>query len=194
MTHDILILTLVEVVKRETVLVRSPQDNTRCMKVPLCWSIIGRLLWTGLFLIHIVPLLTVGSKLAANPSLNLFLSLAAILTIMTIALLKAIDVQVLRFHLNSQKWCTLIVLGLFFHGDVVTKQLPDIMVAESTMVILVTIVCASRRLQNLVMKLIISPCLQIHERLYTRVVELAPTPLIPVYTLLSSPRPPPVLS
>jgi len=159
--------------------------------VPLCWSLIGRLLWTGLFLIHIVPLVTVGSKLAAHPNLNLFLSFTAILGIMTIALLKAIDARVLRFQLNPQKWCTLIVLGLFFHGDVVAKQLPDIMVAESTMVVLVTIVCASRRLQNLVVKHINATSLQIREILYARMEELAPTPLVPVYALLSSPRPPP---
>lgn len=175
---------------------RIPPDITRSSRAPLClcWSLIGRLLWAGLFLIHIVPLVSVGSKLAASPSLNLVLSFAAILGIMTVALLKAIDVRVLRFHLNSQKWCTLIVLGLFFHGDVVAKQVPDIMVAESTMVVLVTIVCASRRLPNLVVKQIISTSLQIRETLYARMEELAPTPLIPIYALLSSPRPPPARS
>ncbi|HQR06523.1 MAG TPA: hypothetical protein PLN21_06860 [Gemmatales bacterium] len=175
---------------------RIVSDNTRYSRAPLCWcwSLIGRLLWAGLFLIHIVPLVTVGSKLAVSSSLNLFLSFAAILGIMTIALLKAIDVRVLRFQLNSQKWCTLIVLGLFFHGDVVAKQVPDIMVAESTMVVLVTIVCASRRLQNLAVKRIISTGLQIRETLYARMEELAPTPLIPIYALLSSPRPPPARS
>ena len=178
-------------VKHEAVEVRSVQQNNRFTKVQHCWNYIGRLLWAGLFLIHIVPLLTVGSKLAAHPNLNLFLSLTAILGIMSIALLKAIDARALRFQLNSQKWCTLIVLGLFFHGDVVAKQLPDIMVAESTMVVLVTIVCASRRLQNLILKRIVSTSLQIREILYSRLEELAPTPLIPVYALLSSPRPPP---
>lgn len=183
-------------VEREAVLVRIVPDNTRYSRAPLClcWSLIGRLLWAGLFLIHLVPLVTVGSKLAANPSLNLVLSLTAILGIMIIALLKAIDARVLRFHLNSQKWCTLIVLGLFFHGDVVAKQLPDIMVAESTMVVLVAIVCASRRLLNLVRKQIISTSLQIRETLYAKLEELAPTPLIPIYALLSSPRPPPARS
>ena len=47
MTHDILILTLIDAVEREAVLVRFPQDNNRCSPQPLrlCWSLIGRLLW-----------------------------------------------------------------------------------------------------------------------------------------------------
>lgn len=156
-----------------------------------CWSLVGRLLWAGLFLIHIVPLVSVGAKLAASPSLTLALSLAAILGIMTVALLQAVDARVLRFRLSFQKWCTLIVLGLFFHGDVVANQLPDLMVAESTMVVLAAIVCSSRRLQHLITKLILSTSLQVRESLYAWMEELAPTPLIPVYALLSSPRPPP---
>ncbi|MFT3883158.1 MAG: hypothetical protein QM703_26345 [Gemmatales bacterium] len=172
---------------------RFAQENTRRspQQLLLWWNVVGRLLWAILFLIHIVPLVSVGNKLLVSASLTLVLSFIAILGIMTVALLKAIDARVLRFQLSFQKWCTLIVLGLFFHGDVVANQLPDLMVAESTMVVLVAIVCSSRRLHHLVVKLILSTSLQVRETLYVWMEELAPTPLIPVYALLSSPRPPP---
>lgn len=154
-------------------------------------SLIARLIWAGLFLIHIVPFITVSSKLVSTPSSKLVLSLAAIVAIMTVALLKALDVRALRFSLNRRKWCTLIVLGLFFHGDIVAKQLPDLMIAEPAMVLLVGIVCSSRKLHHLVVKLVETTSLQIRESLYSFLEQLAPTPLVPVYALLSSPRPPP---
>jgi hypothetical protein len=166
------------------------QHTSMPPRVP--WRLIGRAIWAGLFLIHLVPLVSVGSRFAASPGLNLFLSLAAIVAVMTIALLKAIDVRALQFQFSFQKWCTLIVLGLFFHGDVVAKQLPDFMVVESTIVVLVSIVCASRRLRNIVMSVSVDGILQIRESLYAWIEELAPTPLIPAYALLTSPRPPPV--
>lgn len=193
MPLDILIITMLGVLDRKAVLVRFAQENTRRspQQLQLWWNVVGRLIWAVLFLIHIVPLVSVGTKLSASPSLTLVLSFVAILGIMTVALLKAIDVRILRFQLSFQKWCTFIVLGLFFHGDVVANQLPDIMVAESTMVVLVAIVCSSRHLHHLVVKLILSTILQVRESLYVWMEELAPTPLIPVNVLLLSPRPPP---
>lgn len=175
-------------------MVRIAQNNSEHLpeQVSSRWYHLGRAIWAGLFLIHIVPLVSVSSKLVGGTSLNLLLSFAAIVGIMTLALLKAIDVPALRIRLSWQKWATLVVLGLFFHGDVVANKLPDIMVAESTMIVLVSIVCASRRLRHIVMKVIISTSLQLRESLYACVEELFPTPHVPVAALISSPRPPPL--
>ena len=169
------------------------QDNSESSRDSLrrCWVLLSRLLWAVLFLIHLIPLATVTSRLVASPSLYLVLSLTAILGIMTVALLKAIDVPFLRFSLSFQKCCTLVILGLFFHGDVVAKNLPDIMVVESTMMVLVAMVAANRNVRHAVVKLVHVAGLQLRESLYACVEELAPTPLLPVHVLIASPRPPP---
>ncbi|HQR42687.1 MAG TPA: hypothetical protein PLX97_08380 [Gemmatales bacterium] len=165
--------------------------NTSRDSLQRCWDIVSRLLWAGLFLIHLIPLATVVTRLVAGPSLYLVLSLAAILGIMSVALLKAIDVPLLRFPLSFRKCCTLIILGLFFHGDVVAKKLPDIMVVESTMYVLVALVAANRKVRCAVLKLVQTTGLQLRESMYACVEELAPTPLVPVHVLLAAPRPPP---
>lgn len=168
----------------------SSHDNSRT-QLQRCWAMLSRLLWAGLFFIHLIPLASVSAKLVSSPSLYLVLSLAAIVGIMAVALLKAINAPILRFRLSFQKCCTLVILGLFFHGDVVAKKLPDIMVVETAMVALVAIVAASRQARNAVVKLVKVVGLQVREALYSLVEELSPTPLVPVHVLLASPRPPP---
>jgi hypothetical protein len=172
-------------------LVISLQENSRT-QWQRCWAIVSRLLWAGLFLIHLIPLATLSLRLVTSPSLYLVLSLVAILGIMSVALLKAVNAPILRFRLSLQKCCTLIILGLFFHGDVVAKKLPDIMVVESTMVALVAIVAAQRRFRNLVLRHFQELGLQLREAYYALVEELVPQPLIQVHLLLAAPRPPPL--
>jgi len=152
---------------------------------------LSRVVWAGLFLIHVIPLATLTTKLVASPSLYLVLSLTAILGIMTVALLKAIDVRFLRLSLSFQKYCTFFILGLFFHGDVVARKLPEIMVPESTMIVLVAIVAANRNVRNSVVKLVPPAGIKLRESLYACVEGLFPMPLQPIHVLLGSPRPPP---
>jgi hypothetical protein len=157
------------------------------------WNYFARFCWAVLFLVHIVPFLTVSSRLLGTPSTKLVLSFIVIVGIMTLALLKAIDIEALRFQLNRQKWFTVVVIGLLFHGDVVAKQLPDIMVAESTMALLVTLVCASRKLHHRLIKLIAHVSLNVRLLLHRCIETCLHLPVVPVYALLSSPRPPPVI-
>lgn len=159
----------------------------------LGWMYFARFSWAVLFLIHIVPLLTVCSRLLNSPSTKLVLSFIAIVGIMTLALLKAVDIEALRFQLNRQKWFTVVVIGLLFHGDVVAKKLPDIMVAESTMALLVSLVCASRKLHHRLIKLIAPVRLNVRALLNRCTETCLHLPVVPVYALLASPRPPPVI-
>ena len=169
------------------------QDHTRNTHARLFryWSVVARLLWAGLFLIHLVPLTTLTAKLLASPSLYLVLALAAILGIMTLALLKALDVRCLRFSLTVRQCCTIVFLGLFFHGDVVARNLPDIVIAESTLLVFVALVAANRKLRHFLVKLVACTGMQLREALYALVEALAPAPLVPALVLQTSPRPPP---
>lgn len=178
----------------EAVPVRPATKSTRSSKEQHpSWIYFAQFSWAVLFLVHIVPLLTVSSKLLSSPSTKLVLSFIAIVGIMTLALLKAIDIETLRFQLNRQKWFTVVVMGLLFHGDVVARQLPDIIVAESTMALLVTLVCASRKLHHRLSKLIVHVKLQVRALLNRCTETCLHLPVVPVYALLSSPRPPPVI-
>ncbi|HMP18005.1 MAG TPA: hypothetical protein PKD72_13345 [Gemmatales bacterium] len=160
---------------------------------PGSWQVVARLVWILLFLVHVYPCVSVSAKLIQNPSSKLFVSFGAIVAIMAFAALKAVDAYALRLELNRRKFFSLVVLGLFFHGDVVTKQLPDMLLAEPTVVLVGCLLAARRNtLHKLAQQTDCCGVESARNYYYTLVETYLPKPFVPVCIQLVSPRPPPV--
>lgn len=151
------------------------------------WHLLARLAWGALFVVHLAPLAAITNQIASSPSTKLALSLAAVLGISAIALLKAIDVPWLRIHLNGRGWCALILIGLLFHGEAIANKMPDAVIETSVMV-------------TTLMALLVLECLVLsnrssalrHVALSYWIEEVALSKWLNSHLILPSPRGPPV--
>ena len=74
------------------------------------WYVVSRVVWTLLFLVHIIPVVAVSSRIASAPTLKNALSLLLLLGIMALAALKAFDVKCLRIRIRGKGWCALVLV------------------------------------------------------------------------------------
>jgi hypothetical protein len=144
-----------------------------------------------LFVVHLAPLWAIASQIASAPSAKLILSLAAVLGISALALLKAVDVPWLRIHLNGRGWCALILIGLLFHGEAIANKLPD-GVIETTLLVTTLLACIHRRTLERIQTVVSSAIWMRVRSVSYWIEEVALAKWLNFHLILPSPRGPPV--
>ena len=158
---------------------------------PRCWNLLARMVWGILFVVHLAPLWAIASQIASSPSTKLIFSLAAVLGISVLALLKAVDVPWLRVRLNGRGWCAVILIGLLFHGEAIANQLPD-GVIETTVMVATILACINRRTLEKIQALIGSTIFSGIRSTHYWLEEVALFGCLTSHLVLPSPRGPPV--
>jgi hypothetical protein len=144
-----------------------------------------------LFFIHLAPLSALTSQIASASSAKLIFSLAAVLGISALALLKAMDVPWLRVNLNGRGWCAVVLIGLLFHGEAFANRLPD-GVLDTTVLATILLACSQRRLLGKIQTLVSSAIWMRVRALSYWIEEVALAKWLNFHLILPSPRGPPV--
>jgi hypothetical protein len=155
------------------------------------WYVVSRIVWTLLFLVHIIPVVAVSSRIATAPSLKNCLSLLLLLGIMALSALKALDVKWMRLRLRSKGWCALVLVALLIHGDFVGSKLPDFIVLESSITLIAAMTLLNRRYLKSIQKLLTAWVLQLSQAFNSWLEEVFVAQVLPHGFALSVPRGPP---
>jgi len=156
------------------------------------WNVAARVAWALLLLVHIVPVVAVISRLAISPSPKSMLSLAALIGIMAIAGLKAVDVPWLRLRLSRKSWCALIMVALLIHGDFVAKQIPDYLVLQSTITLTIAVTVLTRRFLKNIQKSFAASCCAFQQALSYWLQEIVCHHVAYLSPVVQVPRGPPL--
>jgi len=155
------------------------------------WYVVSRVVWTLLFLVHIIPVVAVSSRIATEPTLKNGLSLLLLLGIMALAALKSLDVQWLRVRIRGKGWCALVLVALLIHGDFVGSKLPDFVVLESSVTLIAATTLLNRRYLKTIQKSLTAWVLQLSQAFNSWLEEVFVAQVLPHGFALSVPRGPP---
>ncbi|MBL8824645.1 MAG: hypothetical protein JNJ77_18815 [Planctomycetia bacterium] len=156
------------------------------------WSIVARLFWLFLFLVHLYPVWVVSARFFQNPSFSNMVSLGVLYGILTLSALKTLDVAWLRIPLNRRSWLGLLLVAMWIHGDFVVKQLPDALTVESSIVVVTGVLAAGGRFIRHVLQRTASRISRIIQTFNSYLAEvLLPRPVHVILPVVA-PRAPPV--
>ncbi len=155
------------------------------------WYVVSRVVWTLLFLVHIIPVVAVSSRIATAPTLKNGLSLLLLLGIMALAAMKALDVKWLRIQIRGKGWCALVLVALLIHGDFVGSKLPDFVVLESSVTLIAAMTLLNRRYLKTIQKSLTAWMLPLSQAFNYWLEEVLVSQVLPHGFALSVPRGPP---
>jgi len=155
------------------------------------WYVVSRVVWTLLFLVHIIPVVAVSSRIATAPTLKNGLSLLVLLGIMALSALKALDVPWLRVRIRGKGWCALVLVALLIHGDFVGSKLPEFVVLESSVTLIVAVTLLNRRYLKTIQTLLTAWVLQLSQAFNSWLEEVFVAQVLSHGFALSVPRGPP---